>query len=76
MGLIYSLANTLKKFLGIDANPRDGLPSVVCSECVNALDFWYVHQNIISNVALLHIIIFNSSLSSQSAVHRQVSEGG
>jgi len=33
------LANTLKKFLGIDANPRDGLPSVVCSECVNALDF-------------------------------------
>ena len=42
MGLIYSLANTLKKFLGIDANPRDGLPCVVCPECVNALDFWYV----------------------------------
>lgn len=33
------LAKTLKKFLGIDADPRDDLPNVVCGECVNALDF-------------------------------------
>ena len=28
--------------LAIDADPSDGLPNVVCPECVNALDFWYV----------------------------------
>jgi len=33
------LARTLGKFLGIDADPSDGLPNVVCPECVNALDF-------------------------------------
>ena len=41
-----SLSKTLKKFLGIDADPGDGLPNAVCAECVNALDFWYVNADL------------------------------
>ena len=77
MRLIYSLANTLKKFLGIDANPRDGLPSVVCPECVNALDFWYVLQIIkfytfhIQSSVFLHSLLFTAKCRKADELFRK-----
>ena len=75
--LVYSLASTLKKFLGIDANPRDGLPSVVCPECVNALDFWYVLQIIkfytfhIQSSVFLHSLLFTAKCRKADELFRK-----
>ena len=63
--------------MGIDATPRDGLPSVVCPECVNALDFWYVLQIIkfytfhIQSSVFLHSLLFTAKCRKADELFRK-----